>query len=646
MALRVDLHFPETPALDTAFEVHRAELADALSELFRLDLVAFSPQPDIDPRELLGQPVEVRLRDEPLLPQVTGIVSAARRHTAETTGTTEYRIAVVPPQWLLTRARQTCIYQDASAPEIARQVLSRHGPRMPVPADLPAGRRREYCVQYGETDLDFVFRVLAEDGIATLFDHRRGGAWLFTDDTAGGAVHVEDPIVFNPANLTPGGPAVLRWAEIGEIETARVTRRDYDFTKPGFVLQSSAAERSLAPAEASLEDYAYATGAFSAGGQGDGLVASRIEATRALVRRLALRTNFAAGAGARLHVTGPDVEGDWVVVRSHTYLESGADGRTQRTHELVVIPAETPFRPRPWNKPRAFGVQTAFVVGDTPAGTVDTDEHGRVKVEFRWDRRDLGKGNPTRWVRVAQAWAGPGYGFVTLPRVGDEVLVAYSEGDPDMPIVVGRVHNAVSATPLLLPEADRTKAIWKSQSFGPGGPVEGHNMVMMDDAAGAEVLEIRAQKDFRSNTLRHSSAKVGVNQDLVVGGNQSVEVQGHQSVKVKNNASLKAERILIQADTQLSEVAHDIALAATNSLQLSAGGERLDVSGTKHHFESPAIFLHGKDGVQVVTDKFHVHAGTEIVLQAGGSTIKLSGAGIEIQSGSMVKINGSFVTIN
>lgn len=637
MALRVDLHFPDASSLDALFEVHRADFTDALGELFELHVVAFSPQPDIEPRGLLGQAVEVRFLDEALLPSVTGIVRQARRHTAEPNGTTEYRLAVAPREWLLTRARQTCIYQQKSGPDMAREVLSRHGPRMRLPSTLPAARVREYCVQYGETDLDFVSRVLAEDGVATLFDHRNGGAWVLTGDTAGGSIPCGDTIPFNPANLTPTGPAVLRWAEIAEVETARVARRDYDFTKPVFTLQAAEDAGDAVAAEASLEDYTYAAGAFSGDGEGKGLVASRLEAARATARRLRLVTSFAAGAGSRLHVSGPDIAGDWVVVRAHTALESGADGRSQRSHELIVIPADVPFRPRPWPKPRIHGVQTAFVVGDTPAGTVDTDEYGRVKVEFRWDRRDLGKGNPTRRVRVAQAWAGPGYGFVTLPRVGDEVLVAYSEGDPDLPLVVGRVHNAVSATPLDLPEEQRTMSVWKSQSFGPDGPVDGYNFLFMDDAAGRELLAFRAQKDLSGLVLNDVNLEVKGHVHSNVKGNVGGAIQGNQSLKVDGNADVD-----VSGDVKATLGSLD--LTAKAFLCLRTNDMRLDES-VNHIVRAGAMYMQGKEVVQVTGPRFHVFC-DEIVLQAGSSSIKITKGGIDIESQGPVDVKGALIKLN
>lgn len=637
MALRVTLNFPDTSGQGALFEVHRVDFTDALSELFELHVIAFSAHPDIEPVSLLGQAVEVVFPDQVLLPKVSGIVRQARRGTPEPTGTTEYRLAVAPRQWLLTRARQTCIYQQKGGPDMAREVLARHGAGMPLPKALPFARQRDYCVQYGETDHDFVSRVLAEDGIATLFDHVGDGSWVLTDDTAGGSIHMDEAIVFNPANLKPAGLAVLRWAEIADVETSTITRRDYDFTKPGFTLQAAQAAQGLVAAEASLEDYTYSVGAFSVDAEGRALVDSRLDAARAVARRRQFITNFAAGAGSRIHVSGPDIEGDWVVVRSHTVLLSSARGDTEELHDLIVIAADTPFRPKPWPKPRIFGVQAAFVVGDTPPGTVDTDEYGRVKVELRWDRRDLGKGNPTRWMRVAQAWAGPGYGQVTLPRVGDEVLVAYSEGDPDQPLVVGRVHNAVSATPLSLPQEQKTVSAWKSQSFGPEGPVDGYNFIMMDDAAGAEVLGFRAQRNLSGLVLNdvHLEVKGHVNSN--VRGNVGGAISGNQSLQVKGNVDID-----VSGDVTAS--VGSLKISSKSFIKTQAADLHHDES-TNHIIKANGIYLQGGEVVQVTGPKLHVFC-DEIALQAGSSVIRITKGGIDIHSDGPVDIKGAVIKLN
>jgi type VI secretion system secreted protein VgrG len=360
-----------------------------------------------------------------------------------------------------------------------------------------------------------------------------------------------------------------------------------------------------------------------------------------------MRTNFAVGAGQALTVTGAEAQGTWLVVRAAAELDGTAPHRTGSTYEIEAIPIAVPFRPRPIKRPRIFGIQSATVVGTTPAGTVDVDEHGRVTLLFPWDRRGHTAGHLTRRVRVAQAWAGQAYGVDTWPRVGDEVLVAFEEGNPDAPIVIGRLHNAVSV-PSFKPSGEgNTVSSWKSQSFGPEGPVDGFNLILMADAAGAERLALRAQLDFRCDTHRNSDTTVGNNQSLRVAGSQSTTVRGGQSTSVGGAASTTAGEISVKSKGLYVLHGGFVSLNGEGFLGLSAAnGERLDLSGVKHHFGSPEIYLHGKNVVQVVTENFHVFAGTEVLLKVGGSSIRLTAGGIDIESSGDVKINGATVKLN
>ncbi|WP_437628016.1 type VI secretion system Vgr family protein [Sorangium sp. So ce1151] len=260
--------------------------------------------------------------------------------------------------------------------------------------------------------------------------------------------------------------------------------------------------------------------------QGEALARQYLDEARSERRTFECHTSFALGAGGRFtvekHPRG-DVNGQLLVIRSRCTVTEGADGRPVRRNVLVCVPARDPWRPSRRPKPRIFGTQTAFVVGNK-AGVdeIDVDEHGRVKVEFRWDRRDLHEGNPTRFVRVSQGWAGLDYGMVMLPRVNEEVIIAYLDGDPDEPVVVGRLHNAWSVAPLKLP-AEKTRSIWKSKT-SPGG--EGFNQIMMEDKKGEELLELHAHRD--------NLVTVGASQTVGVGGDQKIHVKGERDDHVES----------------------------------------------------------------------------------------------------------------
>ncbi|MGK3995276.1 type VI secretion system Vgr family protein [Sorangium sp. So ce1024] len=532
MAIDVSLTFPGSGV--TGFEVHQLDYRDALNELFELTLDVTSTDPEVDLSGVVGEDIVVDLKGEPFLKKVHGIVRRVRQLSAEPTGVSRYELVVVPPLWLTTRGADHRIFQNLTADDVARIVVSAYGGRIPAPRSLiasPDRPPREYRVQYGETDFDFMFRALSEEGLITFFDHTSGASdWVLSEDTAftdNGAPRVK----FVPpvgVGMSAPEPTVSFIAITSSIETSMVTVRDYDFKKPEYVLEQRAetAQRAFVR-EATLERYEFLTNKVTAATEkhGEALARQYLEEARSERRTFECHTSFALAAGGRFTVEAhprADVNGQLLVIRSRCTVAEGADGRPVRRHVLVCVPAEDPWRPARRPKPRIFGTQTAFVVGNK-AGVdeIDVDEHGRVKVEFRWDRRDLHEGNPTRFVRVSQGWAGLDYGMVMLPRVNEEVIIAYLDGDPDEPVIVGRLHNAWSVAPLKLP-AEKTRSIWKSKT-SPGG--EGFNQIMMEDKKGEELLELHAHRD--------NLVTVGATQTVDVGGDQKVHVAGKRDDHVE-----------------------------------------------------------------------------------------------------------------
>ncbi|WP_437758787.1 type VI secretion system Vgr family protein [Sorangium sp. So ce1389] len=543
MAIDVSLTFPGSGV--TGFEVHQIEYRDALNELFEVTLDVMSTDPEVDLSSVVGEEIVVELNTEPYLKRVRGIVRRVRQVSAEPTGVSRYELVVVPPLWLTTRGADHRIFQNLTADDVCKVVVGAYGGRIPAPSSLvtsPDRPAREYRVQYGETDFDFISRALSEEGLISYFNHGSGSCdWVLTEDTAfidDGAPRV--PFV-PPADtgMSAPEPTVSFIAITSSIETSMVTVRDYDFRKPEYVLEQRAETSQKAfVREATLERYEFSTNRFTAASEkrGEALARQYLDEARSERRTFECHTSFALGAGGRFTVEKhprADVNGQLLVIRSRCTVTEGADGRPVRRNVLVCVPARDPWRPSRRPKPRIFGTQTAFVVGNK-AGVdeIDVDEHGRVKVEFRWDRRDLHEGNPTRFVRVSQGWAGLDYGMVMLPRVNEEVIIAYLDGDPDEPVVVGRLHNAWSVAPLKLP-AEKTRSIWKSKT-SPGG--EGFNQIMMEDKKGEELLELHAHRDNLVTVGARQTVDVGGDQKIHVGGERDDHVEG--AVNERHDTSL------------------------------------------------------------------------------------------------------------
>ncbi len=641
------------------FEVWEVRFSDGMNRPFELVVRGASTHANVDLRPLLGHRMTLSLPDEALLSSVHGIVKQASRGTPEPSGVTVYELHIAPAEWVLTKRTNSRIFQKQTATAILGAILREH----PVTTEPAVFTRtlaeREYCVQYDETDSDFAHRLLAEEGMAAYFDQSAGGRWTLVDDTTI-QKPPEDPdlvVHANSSNLKPGALAVLRWRVEQRIQPVAAALRDYDFERPLLSLEHATAPFEAASvAEAALEVYHFEPDRLLRRNDDGGETRRDIEGARATVELVELETNFAAPAGTSLHIEGEDISGEWLVVGAEVVMRSSSSGNAatdnHRRMVLTAIPLSTPYRPEHRKRPLLFGTQSARVVGATPEGTVDVDDHGRVNLELRWDRRDLwargaaGKESPTRRVRVAQAWAGPGYGFVTLPRVGDEVLVAYEDGNPDRPLVIGRLHNAVSRTPLQLPNEQKTLSSWKSQSFGASGPVEGYNFVMMDDAAGAEVLGFRAQRNMSTQVLHDATTEIAGSETVRVTGGQSVGVGGGQSTQVGGISDLKAQHVFVTASGAYLLVAGYVNLVSSGDFHIEARGERVDKSEVKHHFQSPTMFFHAANAVQMLTGKCHIQTESELVLQCKGSIIRLTPGGININSPGPVEINGSPIKLN
>ena len=651
MPLNITLGFPKSPdasaLIAAGLKVQRYDLREAMSIPFELTLEVLSSDPTIDVAAIVGQPIVVDFRDEPFLKEIQGIVRRAVQRTAVPTGDSKYEWTVVPALWLTTRRRDHRIFQKMSVPAIVAAVLADRAYRGRIqPAANKIGKAppvREYCVQCGETDHEFISRILAEEGIASFFDHASGSTWTLTDDTSattqdltGGSIPFSDPTNLNPILAsTPGAPHVSVVEIASSVETSTLMLRDYDYEKPASLLQATS---QLAPGEtlfneANLEGYTYELGWFRPETQGADQAVPRLEALRSRARTMTCQASFALPPGTAMTLTDhprADANIPFLVLRSHTTIVFGSTAR----HEMECSELDGAFRPTRLPKPRIHGTQTAMVVG-AAGEEIDVDSFGRVQVEFRWDRRDLHTGSLSRRVRVAQGWAGAGYGFVMLPRINDEVVIAYEDGDPDHPIIVGRVHNAVVTTPLNLPE-QKTRSIWRSRS-SPGGA--GFNEILMEDAAGNEMLSFHGHRDSGFFTGRNSSTFIGQSHTVSIGAGQTLSVGGDQITKVAGFADYEVAGVLaVQADGVVATIVNDLRTNAANNLIHAT---------TLHEVTAGTVQLVGEKEVWMYCGAAMIALEPGgITLKVGGSSIHITDGGIDIKSGGAVSVNGAVVKLN
>ena len=526
---------------------------DEIGGCFAFTLRMASENLDIEPKDLLGKPVTVSVAPQEETRFFNGLV-AEFRFVEIRDAHAHYSAVLRPWLWLLSNTTENRIFQNMSVVEIVEAVFGDY-------ADAKYEKRlqgtyepREYCVQYAESDLNFVQRLLEHEGIFYFFEHGDTEHRLvLTDDNSKlKAVPGFETIEYKPHTLTNllEGDHVVRWSPVASVTSGAFVQTDYDFTKPGADLMSKS-ENPLGHSHDEGERYVY-PGSYTELARGDHLTLVRTQEVQAPSHRVdafGTARGLWSGATFRLADFPREVENDEFIVLRTDYrmwddqYRSGAD-RTEKGFEATwkLAPKALPFRPeRRAICPVMRGPQTATVVG--PGGEeIFTDEYARVKVQFHWDRLGARDENSSCFVRVSSAWAGSGWGFIQIPRIGQEVIVDFLEGDPDQPIITGRVYNAAQMPPYGLP-GNATQSGWKSNSSPGGG---GWNELRFEDKAGSEEVYFQAQKDHNelvkndeSRTIGHDfSEDVGNDAQQSVGHDRTESVGNDKSTRVGNNRTV------------------------------------------------------------------------------------------------------------
>ena len=576
MTRRVTIH---TPLGD---ELHFRELRgqENISQLFNLDVEMLSESESIDPKALLGKNATIEIETQGGGRRfIDGIVTRFgmqgqdHRHYA-------YKAWLSPWLWLATRKSDFRIFQNQTVPDIIEQVLGVYG--HPLQKKLTrAYRSWDYCVQYNESDCDFVSRLMEHEGIYYFFEHASGQHTLvLCDDII--ASHSVLPggasIPFYPPEKAAAGDQenIHAWHLEQEIKSGRHYSDDYDFKKPRADLTHL---RRDPPGYAhdGHEIYEW-PGGYTEYGDGDAYIRVRLKESltgQSRVRGQSCHRALATGYTFSLYNYPRGDQNQQYLITGLSYhlkenprvsaVAPGAkgsaaeDGSFQR-YELQAQPtslAYTPARTTP--KPRTTGPQTAVVVG--PAGEeIWTDEYGRIKVQFHWDRLGGMNENSSCWIRVATNWAGPGFGAISIPRIGHEVVVDFLNGDPDYPLVTGCVYNAANMPPWALP-ANATQSGIKTRSSKGGaagagmknGPGDA-NAIRFEDKAGAEQLWLHAQKDQltevendedkwvgndrRKTVDRDETSVIHRDRTETVGRNEKIDVHGWRTEVVDLDETL------------------------------------------------------------------------------------------------------------
>ena len=624
--------------------------SEGISELFRFDVRLLAEvDTTIDFDAIVGKNVTISIFTPAGDRYFNGLVSRFSQGESDSTFTA-YTAEVVPWLWMLTQTADCRIFQDKTVPDIVMQVFKDLGftdVRQQLTGSYPP---REYCVQYRETDFNFVARLMEQYGIFYYFQHEKGTHTLVLADAK--AAHQPAPLQAKArfhriaAGETLTDHVVTRWRRQQQVRSGKFTLTDYNFETPSVNLAVNVDSQG---SSSKFEIYDY-PGEYQKRAEGEALVRTRIEeeeCQRLIVDGGGSCAGFTAGYKFDLtEHPGKIHNGAYVLTRvSHEASEPGY--RSQNAGEFAYrnsftcIPVGVPFRPRRRTlRPVVEGPQTAEVVG-VAGEEIYTDKYGRVKVQFHWDREGKKNEKSSCWIRVSHPWAGKSWGAVAIPRIGQEVIVDFLEGDPDQPIITGRVYNGELMPPYPLPAGGVVSGL-KSNSTKGGG---GYNEISMNDTKGTEIITIHGQYDM-ATTIEHDvtksvgnneSVSIGANRTENVGTDESISIGGNRSESVDKNESISIaqNRTKSVGKDEATEIGGNRSETVSKNEQVSIGGDCAIQVGKNETLDVGKILeINAGDSISIKTGS------ASLVMKKDG-TIELKGKNITIEGGGKIDIKAS-----
>lgn len=691
------------------------DVTEELGRLATYHISVLSKKNDIDPDKLLGKNVTVKLELPKEGPRCFDAYVTRFGLVGSHQSFYRYQIVARPWLWLLTRTTDCRIFQNEKIEDIIKKIFEKY-PAAKFDFKL-SGNYEPWvnCVQYRETDFNFVSRLMEQEGMYYYFQHDQGQHTMVITDSMSGHKPFKgyDTIEFVPQERQQrfDREFVSDWNFTREIEPGAYVVDDYDFEKPSTELQVNAKlQREHAQAEGEYYDY---PGEYTDRSEGEHYVKVRLEELQAQ-HELANGSTNARGlaCGCLFKLKGharKDQDREYLVVSAHhslsynEYEAMGGQG-AQYSCNFTVLHSKEVFRPqRLTPKPIVQGPQTAVVVG--PKGDeIYTDKYGRVKVQFHWDRYGKKDENSSCWIRVSHPWAGKNWGMVAIPRIGQEVIVDFLEGDPDWPIISGRVYNAEQMPPYDLP-ANKTQTGAKSRSSQSGTPAN-FNEIRFEDKKGSEQVYIHAEKNQdivvendethsvghdrtksighdETTTVAHDRTEtVGNNETITIGVNRTEMVGANESITIGANRTemVGANETITIAANRIEAVgaAESVTIAAARAHTIG-GADALTVGGARAHTigAAEAITIGAAQTIQVAQDQStsvggamstdvgkaesrsvgearttnigkddSLKVGKNLVIDAGDSvTIKTGDASISMKKDGTIVIKGKNITI-
>lgn len=690
-----------TPLGDDVLLLQGLSGREGISQLFQFNLDLLSNNSSISFDDIIGQQVTIRilLSDGSAERYFNGYVSRFAQSGSDARFT-HYQMEVVPWLWFLTRNANCRIFQHMTIPDIVQQVFTDAGYTDFKNSLTGTYDEREYCVQYRETDFNFVSRLMEQYGIFYFFEHEDGKHTLVMADDS--SVHQACPEQESARYEKTSGDldsedVITGWNLRQELRTGNYQLTDYNFETPQTNLVVEEPTVHTAGPNSNFKIYDY-PGSHMNVSDGSSVVKLRMqeeESTYKVVTGSGVCRAFTTGYKFDLkdHYRD-DMNASYVLTAVRhaasvgSYWHGDDDVAAEYSNDFQCTPLDVPFRPaRVTPRPVVQGPQTALVVGKS-GEEIWVDKYGRIKVQFYWDQLGSKDENSSCWIRVSHPWAGKGWGAMWIPRMGQEVIVSFEEGDPDRPIITGRVYNADQVVPYDLPD-HQTVSTFQSCS-SKGGDSSKFNEIRFEDKEGSEQLFINAERDMDQRVEVDSREFVGSNRSLDVGKNQveNIGADKHMTVANSHTEKIGKDMSLEIVNDRTDKMGHDFHLkiandmihnvgndlhvgvlndfkeAVLNDFSKTIGGNRaeqvggnldLKVAGnrTEQTIGNQSLQVIGNSDTQVaqnyaltVTQNITAQGTMNVVIQAGmqlslvgpGGFISIGPAGVAIQ-GTMVLIN-------
>lgn len=659
---------------------------EGISQLYSFQLALLAENPDeVAFDKLMGQPMTIETREGDKKRHFSGIIRSFRETFSEERFT-GYQAEFVPQLWLLTRKVQSRIFQHLSVPDILKKLFQGLDVTYEIQGTF---HPRDFCVQYRESDFDFASRLMEEEGIFYFFKHGEGSHTMVVANTP--RSHPDVPEESKKAEH--GAFQIIAWEKVQELRAGKVSLFDHCFELPHKHLEAQKSIQDSVSAGGTdyklkvsdndrLEIYDY-PGAYAqrfdgidkGGGEKPADLQKIFEDNKRTVairmQEEAMRSLKFLGSSYCSDFTpgykfNPSGSGDdaFVLTTVHHTGSSGGDfvsgaGSYHYQNQFTCIPLALPFRPpRVTARPFVHGTQTAVVVGP-PGEEIFTDKYSRIKVQFHWDREGKNNADSSCWVRVGTPWAGKQWGMIHIPRIGQEVIVDFLEGDPDQPIVIGSVYNAEMMPPYELP-ANKTQSGIKSRSSLKGNE-ENFNEICFEDKKGEELLYIRAEKDqtiavendeahwvghdrlktidHDETTLVHHDRTETVDNDekITIHGNRTETVDKNETITIHANRTEtvdKDETITIHANRVESVDKDETITIGKDRQEEVKKNESVSIGENRSHSV-------GKNDTLDVGKELTITAGDQITIKTGAASIVMKKDGSILIKGKDIKVSGS-----